>query len=174
MTTARDLPVLPRLEFVLSESNLGEGGRDRYMEVYLNIGVAHQGHFGREPFKVLTPNSTVFECRASGATAWSNVKPGRAPVPKNLRSVPADLLGRWLARCEAQAGDRIVAHFLEKGLWLFRHVPVDLKAEAQKSPEAFDWEKVFAAAGKAGDHDPPTARRDEEGHYRGSGRRGAR
>lgn len=170
--TTDTLPTIPRLDFTLTQSNLGEGGRERHQEAYLNLTAAHARHFGRDPFRCLTPTGVVMELRPSGATAWANVKPGDAPTPKNLRSVPADALGRWLATQEAKPGDKVYLYRLEPDLWLMRHEPVDLRAEQQRTPEYFNWGEVFKAPPQGGHRRAPD--RGESQYYRGSGRRGAR
>lgn len=160
-----------RLEFTLTKSNLDEGGRVRGQEAYLNMNATQAGAIGPKALRVLTPDGVAMECRASGATAWANVKPGQAPVPKNLRSVPADVLGRWLASKGAKAGDKVVAYPLEPGLWLFRHVRVE---ESVKPKEAVDWEAVFGGVPTGTPGGGRTDIRREEDYYRGRGTRGAR
>jgi hypothetical protein len=165
------LPTTPRLDFTLTQSNLGEGGRERHQEAYLNVTAAHARYFGRDPFRTLTTTGVVMELRPSGGTAWANVKPGDAPTPKNLRSVPADVLGRWLASQSATPGDKVYLYRLEPDLWVMRHEGVDLRAEQQRSPEYFNWGDVFKA--QEGGH-TRAPDRSESQFYRGSGRRGAR
>jgi hypothetical protein len=174
--TPEELSPVPRLEFTLSQSNLGEGGRERRGEAYLNLNQSHQALIPRGLFRALTDAGTVLDCRASGSPSWDYKEKGRQNIAKNLRSVPGADLGAWLRNRQAKAGDKVYAHKLEPGLWLLRHVRVDApdaRAQAQRTAEAFSWDAVFDATRRS--NTPPTGDQPGESHfYRGSGRRGAR
>lgn len=99
--------------FVVSNSNLEEGGRDRRpLEVCLNVDNEKAAFLGDEPFRCRTDDGAEFVAKISGTHF------------KNFRSTPvAGEFGAWLKqRCRAMRGDEIHARWSEPGLLAMHYV----------------------------------------------------
>lgn len=111
-----------KVEFVLTENNLNEGGRPRVNEAYLNAGSREKNiFFGGKGhiFQVITDDKHTFQASITGY--------GDDPeIGKNLRSTPSNKsMAEWLKlRKSAQTGDKVIAYKLpSENTYFFKHEP---------------------------------------------------